>query len=94
MIKKSMNIGFLKIFYRIEDGVVVLTTNQPLLTKEIFNLSKKNRRDVSWNDRLKACIERYPGKTEEEIEKTSILEVEDVYRRASELNTKGSGERK
>jgi transcriptional/translational regulatory protein YebC/TACO1 len=84
-IKKDYNIGIMKIHARINDGLVVLHTNFPQVTKKIYETAKLSGRDVEWNERLRICVERYPNLKAEEILKLIEQEIEKVKADASKI---------
>lgn len=67
MIKKEYKAGMLNIQARISDGFAVLVTNQPQVTKQIYEQTKREGKPVAWNQRVQACTQYYPNKTAEEI---------------------------
>jgi len=66
-IKKEYQIELLKIKVSISDGFVVLITNDPRVTLQIYETAKKQDRHVIWDARRQACIEFYPHQTQQEI---------------------------
>lgn len=77
-IKKEYAINALKIKARISDGFVVLVTNQPQVTREIYNQCLQAGKHVIWSQRNQAVTQFYTGLFAEEIEKLVDLEVAQV----------------
>lgn len=65
---KSYKLGVLDIKARIAEGFVIMVTNQPQVTKQIYELAKKSGKKVLWSERLQAVTQFYEGKTAEQIE--------------------------
>lgn len=84
-IKRTYNLGFLIIQARINDGFVVLTTNQATITKQIYHLAKKQGRNVIYNERTSSCVEYYEGLKAQEIEKIIDGEVVEAKGKAGEM---------
>lgn len=67
-VKKEYNLGEVIFTFRVSDGVAVLTTNNPQISRQLYeNSVKAGKPNLSYNERLNAVIEKFPGKTTEEI---------------------------
>ena len=68
MIKKEIRMGTITKHFRVEDGVAIMTTNNPRVTFQVFQASSKaGKPNITYNHRLGAFIEKFPGKNENEI---------------------------
>jgi hypothetical protein len=85
IIKKEYNVGVLKIKARISDGFVVLVTNHPEVTKQIYLQSKKEGQQVAWNERIQACTQFYPALLAKEIEDITDREVIQIKKEGKNL---------
>jgi hypothetical protein len=74
---KEWNIGGLKIKARFNDGFATLVTNNPLITKQIYEFELKSGKNVRYNARLNACTQFYSDKKAEEILEITEAEIAD-----------------
>jgi hypothetical protein len=87
-IKKEYSIGMLKIKARISDGFVVLVTNRPQVTREIYMQTKKEGKLVGYNERIQACTQFYPDMLAKEILEIVDNEVSQIKREGKNLFAK------
>jgi len=84
-IRKEYSVGMLKIKARISDGFVLLVTNQPQVTKEIYNQTKKEGKQVAWYERTQSLAQFYPNKNVKEILEIVDAEVNQVKKEGKNL---------
>lgn len=90
-IKKSYNLmNAVKMDFRIADGVRILTTNNPEITKQIFNNFLKEKPNIIYNKEQHAIIEKHAGKKAEEI----LAITDEEMKIAEEQGKKARGLRK
>ena len=67
-IKKEYKLGSAVFNFRITDGVAIMNANDPQITKQCYEACKKQKEfEVSYNSQLNCMIEKFPGRTSEEI---------------------------
>ena len=58
-IKRTYDLGQVRINIKISDGVAVLTTSNPQITKQMFEMAKKGGKAVIWEARVNAMVEQF-----------------------------------
>lgn len=88
-IKKEFNLNGVVFSFRITNGAAVMTSNNPQITKQCYeNVKKSKEFEVSYDLKLNAMIEKFPGRKTEEIVKMIEIDMENAKKeqeRASKM---------
>jgi hypothetical protein len=88
-INKEFKLGLAIFNFKIVDGVAIMTSNDPKVTKQCYENCKKQKEfEVSYNSRLNAMIEKFPGRKAEEIVKMIEIDMDNANKeqeRASKM---------
>lgn len=67
MITKHLELGYVEIKVDIGDGIAVLTTNNPQITKQMYEGALRARKPVCWDIHKHAMVELFKGLKAEQI---------------------------
>lgn len=86
--KKTYDLGMLKLNVRIIDEYVILTTNIEFATKQVYEQAIAQGKEVTWDNKAKACIQKYKGKTAKQIEAEIDAEVSGIAKNKKQIEGK------
>ena len=77
----NFNFGPAMVNVQIEKGVAILKASDTASTRQIYlNCLKAGQRHVIYNERSHCLIEKFPGRTDEEIEKMLYYDMQNALR--------------
>jgi hypothetical protein len=67
MITRYLELGYVEIRVDIGDNIAVLKTNNPQITKQMYEGAKRAGKNVFWDERQYAMVETFSGLKAEQI---------------------------